>query len=359
MPRRPYGSEEDYNLLRLAMLEQASMTPGRTPSGLATNAYLASIPRTFEQEREAKALLDSDERYARTREADRARQDELADLRAGATARQFQTRRNVRDLSDEDVSPIAPSRAKSTAFTAEHFRPVTSREALPVRNIQRINQPEEAVSVTAPRKIRRFTDVGGGFTDPDAAMSAAQKANIDPRVLAAQAAGDARLMAVLMRAGRGIGDGGPNARQQQNERIVSGVKDLRQRVGPLTVGPGGAILSKLPGTDATDFEADLDFLRANISFGQLQAMRDASKTGGALGQVAIRELELLESSLGALSARQSPSNFLKNLDRIEGSINRFEAEQQRQGMNATSAQEEGGQIFDFVPGRGLVPATRR
>jgi len=53
MPRRPYQSEEDINLLRMALMEQAANAlPGRAPSGIAHNAYLGNIPRTYEQERE-------------------------------------------------------------------------------------------------------------------------------------------------------------------------------------------------------------------------------------------------------------------------------------------------------------------
>lgn len=112
--------------------------------------------------------------------------------------------------------------------------------------------------------------------------------------------------------------------EEASIRNLQSIGDLKTRVGPFTTGVG-SLLSKLPGTDATDFAADLETLKANIAFGELAAMRAASKTGGALGSVSNKETKLLESSLGALDTSQSSANFLKNLNNIEASINRWKA----------------------------------
>lgn len=72
-----------------------------------------------------------------------------------------------------------------------------------------------------------------------------------------------------------------------------------------------------------DFKAELDTLKSNIAFSELTAMREASKTGGALGQVSDKETKLLESALGALSMSQSPENVQKQLEKIRDSINRW------------------------------------
>jgi len=45
----------------------------------------------------------------------------------------------------------------------------------------------------------------------------------------------------------------------------------------------------------------------------LQAMRDSSPTGGALGQVTELELKLLQSSLAALDQGMSPERFREQL----------------------------------------------
>jgi hypothetical protein len=53
-------------------------------------------------------------------------------------------------------------------------------------------------------------------------------------------------------------------------------------------------------------------------------MREASKTGGALGQVSDNEGRLLGSSLGALSMTQTPETFKQQLQQIKDSIQRWQ-----------------------------------
>lgn len=74
-----------------------------------------------------------------------------------------------------------------------------------------------------------------------------------------------------------------------------------------------------------NFKAQLDTLKANITFGELTAMREASKTGGALGQVSDREGQLLGAALGALNMSQSAENFQKQLTKIKESIQRWQS----------------------------------
>ena len=134
--------------------------------------------------------------------------------------------------------------------------------------------------------------------------------------------------------------GGQSAYQaERTQRILSSVDELSKRVGINTVGPA-TFAKYVPGTDARDFKADLETLKANISFSELQAMREASKTGGALGQVAIRELELLESTLGSLDQGQSPDNFNKNLGKIRASLDRWN-QAITQGSGGTKGTGEG------------------
>ncbi len=73
-----------------------------------------------------------------------------------------------------------------------------------------------------------------------------------------------------------------------------------------------------------NFKSQLDTLISNITFGELTAMREASKTGGALGNVSDREGQLLGSSLGALSMTQTPEAFKQQLQQIKDSIQRWQ-----------------------------------
>lgn len=71
-----------------------------------------------------------------------------------------------------------------------------------------------------------------------------------------------------------------------------------------------------PGGDAADAQAQLDVLKSQVAFGVLQAMREASKTGGALGNVSDKESERLENNLAALARAQSYPAFKKAMDDI-------------------------------------------
>lgn len=86
-----------------------------------------------------------------------------------------------------------------------------------------------------------------------------------------------------------------------------------------------------------DFKAQLETLKSNIAFGELTAMREASKTGGALGQVSDKENKLLENALGALDMTQSPDNFISQLDKIKTIINRWS-----EAVGQNTSQTSGG-----------------
>ena len=124
------------------------------------------------------------------------------------------------------------------------------------------------------------------------------------------------------------GDGGATQTPYQRERAVrnlDSIDALSAKVGNWTAGWGGSLLRNLPATDARNFAAELDTLKANIGFGELQAMREASKTGGALGQISDRESQLLQASLGALDMGQSPANLKAQLEKVKQSIYRWQS----------------------------------
>lgn len=81
-------------------------------------------------------------------------------------------------------------------------------------------------------------------------------------------------------------------------------------------GPIGSVLSRVPGTNAYDVSALTQTIRANIGFDRLQQMREASPTGGALGQVSNQELSTLQAVLGNLDQSQSQQQFEYNLRRL-------------------------------------------
>jgi hypothetical protein len=98
---------------------------------------------------------------------------------------------------------------------------------------------------------------------------------------------------------------------------LSAIRDVKDKIGWNTAGVGGQVLGAIAGTDAADMSADIDTIKANIGFDRLQMMRDASKTGGALGGIAVQELNLLQSTIASLNAKQSPAHLKKNLEKVE------------------------------------------
>lgn len=99
--------------------------------------------------------------------------------------------------------------------------------------------------------------------------------------------------------------------------ILNNVTKALGNVNKYTTGTFGGIASKVPGTPAYNLNSTVTTIKANIGFEELQAMRAASPTGGALGQVAVQELEALQATLGNLSVGQTPSQLTENLNAVK------------------------------------------
>jgi len=100
------------------------------------------------------------------------------------------------------------------------------------------------------------------------------------------------------------------------DRIISEVQDTKKMVSPFTAG-AGSWLSSIPLTESKDLSKRLTTIKANLGFDRLQQMRDASPTGGALGQVAVQELVALQSTIASLDQDQSSKQLKDALDKIE------------------------------------------
>lgn len=93
--------------------------------------------------------------------------------------------------------------------------------------------------------------------------------------------------------------------------------DLMRGEGFLpTTGTMGGLLSNISGTDAYDAGQLIQTISANTGFDRLQAMRDSSPTGGALGAINQTEMKLLQSALGNLNQYQSKEQIVDNLNRV-------------------------------------------
>lgn len=93
----------------------------------------------------------------------------------------------------------------------------------------------------------------------------------------------------------------------------------------------------MPGGEASNAFAKLEQLRARGGFEALNAMRQASKTGGALGAVSDAEGKQLQNSFAALQSAQGEENVKKELAKVlrqvEMSKQRINAAYERQYNN--------------------------
>jgi hypothetical protein len=103
----------------------------------------------------------------------------------------------------------------------------------------------------------------------------------------------------------------------KNENVVGAIDKALGQVSAFSAGPIGQATSWIGGTPGADLEGTLDEIQANIGFAELEDMRKSSPTGGALGQVAVRELEFLQAVKGSLKQKQTPAQLRANLERIK------------------------------------------
>ena len=100
------------------------------------------------------------------------------------------------------------------------------------------------------------------------------------------------------------------------DRIIGKVDEALPLVSGMTTGLG-SVTSFIPGTTGANLRSTVETIKANLGFDRLQQMRDASPTGGALGQVAVKELDALQSSVSSLDLNQSPDRLRNNLEQIK------------------------------------------
>ena len=114
-----------------------------------------------------------------------------------------------------------------------------------------------------------------------------------------------------------------DAAVRQADTVMAKVDEALGKVGGTTTGLIGSVAGKIPGTTGYDLRQDIDTIKANLGFRELQEMRRNSPTGGALGQIAVRELDFLQATIASLDPGQSPPQITKNLNDIKSSYQRW------------------------------------
>jgi hypothetical protein len=110
---------------------------------------------------------------------------------------------------------------------------------------------------------------------------------------------------------------GREADRETVANMLQTIEGARGKINSFSTSAIGQIFRNIGGTDALDLQELLEPLRSNLATDKLQQMRDRSKTGGALGSVAVRELELLMNAKASLNTAQSGEQLRKNLDKIQ------------------------------------------
>ncbi len=120
--------------------------------------------------------------------------------------------------------------------------------------------------------------------------------------------------------------------------VIQKIDEVLPKVSPFTTGTVGTLLGKIPGTGAYDLEKGIDTVKANIGFQELQAMREASPTGGALGQVAVQELNMLQAVLSNLDKGQSKDVLKSNLEQVRKHFDNWRSVMKQSAGQAGSTQ---------------------
>ena len=84
-----------------------------------------------------------------------------------------------------------------------------------------------------------------------------------------------------------------------------------------TAGVGGAVLRELPMTSARTLNNAITMVKSNLGFDRLQQMREESKTGGALGAVTEKEIDLLQSTVQRLDQLTEPEELKRALEVVK------------------------------------------
>lgn len=108
------------------------------------------------------------------------------------------------------------------------------------------------------------------------------------------------------------------------EKIERSFDHAASTINPLddVAGFWGAVMSVVPGSNSYDVKSSIETVVSSIGFDRLQKMRDASPTGGALGQVSERELQQLNASIANLRQGQGPQQFRDNVRIVKEQLQR-------------------------------------
>ena len=153
----------------------------------------------------------------------------------------------------------------------------------------------------------------------------------------------------------GATDASATYTQEQATRTLNGIRGAITKAnnGELVLGRRAAFEEQLNSTLQSDkyrnTVSTIQQIKSSVSLGELAAMREASKTGGALGNISDAEGTRLESAMGNLVLTQTPEQFISTLQQIADSINRWNSARSRLTTSAGTS-SAGGKIVTAPDG---------
>ena len=124
---------------------------------------------------------------------------------------------------------------------------------------------------------------------------------------------------------------------EESARIVTDAITKAKGLVSRTSTGFGSLLRGIPTTDARALEGQLNVVKANLGFDRLRQMREESKTGGALGSIAVKELERLEAAVATLDTGLKGQQLINALDAVSTHYNNWLAERQKLAKKANGA----------------------
>lgn len=111
-------------------------------------------------------------------------------------------------------------------------------------------------------------------------------------------------------------EAGRSARIDMANRAISIIDEALPKVSWMTTGGIGGRTQNVPGTPAYNFKEEIAPIKSMLTIDTLTAMRQASPTGGALGNVSDRENAMLAAAVASLETAQSPEQVRTALGKV-------------------------------------------
>lgn len=157
----------------------------------------------------------------------------------------------------------------------------------------------------------------GYVTDPETGKRVIDPATGLPVVGVLPGSTTARTAAAEAEAAQRANEAAANNTLNRSSSVLRGLNRARGHAGPLGAGLIGQMTGWLGGSPGKNLRAELNTVGANIAFDRLGQMKAESPTGGALGSIAVQELEMLRDTIAALDPNQGPEQLRENIDYIE------------------------------------------